>query len=102
MNKKNKIEELTKLLNGFLTEVLPGGTWQTYTEPKQLAEEIVKNLGLFSVSHSTTEPQYVVTVHRGESLTGNTHNTTFEINSYKEIKPDFNDKLTEILNEYCG
>lgn len=49
---KNKTEELTKLLSGFLTELLPGGTWETYTEPKQIAQEIVKNLSLFSVSNS--------------------------------------------------
>lgn len=55
MTQENKIEELTKLINGFLTEVLPGGCWQTYTEPKKLAAEIVKNLGLFSVVFNEAE-----------------------------------------------
>lgn len=35
-------KEIEKLLNGFLTEVLPGGQWQTYTEPKIIAEKISK------------------------------------------------------------
>jgi hypothetical protein len=46
----SKIKEVENYLNGYLTEVLPGGCWNTYTEPKVIAEGLIKLLNLHDIS----------------------------------------------------
>jgi hypothetical protein len=52
MKQENKIEELTKLLKGFLSGVPHEGYWKTYTDPRRIAEYIVKN---FALLHGVSE-----------------------------------------------